>query len=53
MAAQWLNTSHVIPIHYNTWPVIEQDVERYKEVTEDSTRAVVHIVQPGETIALE
>ena len=53
LAAQWLNTGHVIPIHYNTWPVIEQDVERYKEVTEDSTRAVVHIVQPGETIALE
>jgi len=53
LAAQWLNTRHVIPIHYDTWPVIAQDVRRYKELTEDSTRAVVHIVKPGESMILE
>ena len=49
LAAQWLNTKNVIPIHYNTWPVIAQEAGRYKEVTEGMTRAAVHIVEPGGT----
>ena len=53
LAAQWLNTKNVIPLHYDTWPVIEQDVEKNKEVTEEMTRATVHIVQPGESIELQ
>lgn len=52
LAAQWLNTKNVIPIHYNTWPIIEQDVDKYKEVTERMTKASVHIVQPGESLQL-
>ena len=52
MAAQWLNPSHVIPIHYDTWPVIAQEVNHYKEVTEAMTRAKVNVVAPGETIEL-
>lgn len=52
LAAQWLNAANVIPIHYDTWPVIKQDVEKYKEVAEATTKAHVHIVKPGETIEL-
>ena len=52
LAAQWLNTKNVIPIHYNTWPVIAQEAGRYKEVTEGMTRAAVHIVEPGATLEL-
>ena len=52
MAAQWLNASHVIPIHYDTWPIIAQEVNHYKEVTEAMTRAAVCIVAPGETLEL-
>jgi L-ascorbate metabolism protein UlaG (beta-lactamase superfamily) len=52
VAAQWLNVRHVIPIHYNTWPVISQEVERYKELTETMSRAEVHIVKPGEVLEL-
>ena len=52
MAAQWLNASHVIPIHYDTWPIIAQEVNHYKEVTEAMTRAKVNVVAPGETIEL-
>lgn len=51
-AAKWLNTRHVIPVHYNTWPVISQNVEQYKELTEETTKALVHIVNPGESIDL-
>ena len=52
MAAQGLNASHVIPIHYDTWPIIAQEVNHYKEVTEAMTRAKVNVVAPGETIEL-
>lgn len=52
LAVQWLNTKNVIPIHYNTWPVIAQDAAKYKEVTEGMTRAAVHIVEPGGTLEL-
>ncbi len=52
LAAKWLGVRHVIPIHYDTWPIIAQDVEKYKEVTESMTPAKVDIVRPGETIEL-
>jgi L-ascorbate metabolism protein UlaG (beta-lactamase superfamily) len=52
LAAQWLNARNVIPIHYNTWPVIRQDAERYKELTEQTSRATVHIVNPGESLEM-
>jgi len=53
MAAQFLNARNVIPVHYDTWPVIEQDVARYKQLTEKTSRARVHIVKPGQTIQLK
>lgn len=53
LAAQWLNARHVIPVHYNTWPVINQDVRHYKEITEAMSRAEVHIVASGETLDLK
>ena len=53
MAAKLLNARHVIPIHYNTWPVIAQDVELYKELTEKMSRASVHIVRPGDGLELK
>lgn len=52
LAAQWLNTRNVIPVHYNTWPVIAQEAKRYKEVTEGMTRAAVHVIEPGGTLEL-
>lgn len=32
VAASWLKTSRVIPVHYNTFPVIEQDPARFAEL---------------------
>ena len=52
LAAQWLNASNVIPIHYDTWPVIKQDVKKNKEITEEMTRAEVHILKPGSVLEL-
>lgn len=53
LAAQLVNARHVIPIHYNTWPLINQDVRHYKEITEAMSRAEVHIVEPGQSMELK
>ncbi len=52
IAAQWVQAKHVVPVHYNTWPVIAQDgaafAERLRRVAEiDCT-----VMQPGDTLAL-
>ena len=52
VAAQLLGARHVIPMHYNTWPVVAQDVEQYKQLTEKMSRAEVHVVAPGGKIEL-
>lgn len=51
-AVNWLNAPHVIPVHYNTWPVINQDVRHFKEVTEAQTQSEVHILSPGGSLEL-
>lgn len=53
MATKLLGTRHVIPVHYDTWPVIQQDVKHFKEITESLSRASVHIVKPGEDLDME
>jgi len=52
VAAQLLGARHVIPMHYDTWPVVAQDVEQYKQLTEQMSRAEVHVVAPGGKIEL-
>ena len=44
-AIEFIEPSVVIPIHYNTWPYIEQDVEAFRALVGD--RALVEIVDPG------
>ena len=51
-AAILLKAKHVIPIHYNTFPVIRQDVGKFKEMTEKKTGASVHVLQPGGSMEL-
>lgn len=35
IAAQWLNAKQVVPIHFNTFPVIEQDPEQFVSTLKD------------------
>lgn len=53
IAAKFLQAKYVIPVHYNTWPPITQDVNAYKADVEATTSSKVLIVSPGETIELE
>ena len=53
IAAKFLQAKYIIPVHYNTWPPITQDVDAYKADVEATTSSKVLIVKPGETIELE
>ncbi len=42
---EFIEPAVVIPIHYDTWPYIEQDVEAFGSLVGD--RARVEIIEPG------
>jgi L-ascorbate metabolism protein UlaG (beta-lactamase superfamily) len=44
-AIEFIEPSVVIPIHYDTWPYIEQDVEAFAALV--GARARVVIIEPG------
>lgn len=52
-AINFLKASHVIPCHYNTWPVIEQDVSAWREQVIKATDAKPVVLNPGEKWKLE
>jgi L-ascorbate metabolism protein UlaG (beta-lactamase superfamily) len=51
-AVNLLRPKKVVPVHYNTWELIEQDVERWKALVEESTPSLVYSLQPGESICI-
>ena len=49
IAAQWLDPYVVIPMHYNTFPVIEQDPEEFADKVRSMNKKVkVVILEPGQ-----
>ena len=48
-AVQLINPKIVVPIHYNTFPPIKQDPEKFRGLVKG---AEVNILEPGETIRL-
>lgn len=52
LAAELLNVPLVIPIHYNTWPLIAQDPVAFKKEVETTTQSKVLVVEPGKTVEL-
>ena len=51
-AAEFLHPQVVIPIHYDTFDVIEQDVEAWKANVEAELDIDVVVMQPGESVSL-
>jgi L-ascorbate metabolism protein UlaG (beta-lactamase superfamily) len=49
IAAELIGAPTVIPMHYDTFPPIETDVDAFKAEVEDKTSSSVVILQPGET----
>jgi L-ascorbate metabolism protein UlaG (beta-lactamase superfamily) len=51
-AVKLIQPQHVIPVHYNTWEVIEQDPVAWAEEVKRETETTVHILKPGESFSL-
>ena len=52
-AVKLLRPGHVIPIHYNTFPLIQQDPAAWQTLVEKETPAAVHLLQPGGEFVLD
>lgn len=51
-AVELLRPKHVIPIHYNTFELIQQDAHAWAKRVEKDTSAKVHVLKPGESFSL-
>ena len=40
----------VVPIHYNTFDLIKQDGDAFKEQVEENTNSICYVMQPGDEI---
>lgn len=52
IAARYIGAPLVIPIHYDTWPVIRQDPEQFRTALERTTDIRVRILSPGEKLTI-
>jgi len=52
-AVKLLRPKNVIPIHFNTFDVIQQDAVAWAAQVEQATSAKVHLLRPGESYTLE
>ncbi|HKV45658.1 MAG TPA: metal-dependent hydrolase [bacterium] len=51
-AAKFLRARTVIPEHYNTWPVIQQDPQAFKRRVEGATDSKVVVLKSGDTFKI-
>jgi L-ascorbate metabolism protein UlaG (beta-lactamase superfamily) len=50
MAVDLIKPKTVVPMHYNTWPPIEQDPKEFERLVKKSSKTKVVIMQPGESL---
>ena len=51
-AVKLIQPKHVIPVHYNTWPLIAQDAQAWASRVQAESSARVHVLKPGESFTL-
>ena len=51
-AVKFIQPKHVIPVHFDTFPVIVQDVAAWSAKVQQETSAKVHLLKPGESFNL-
>ncbi len=51
-AVKLIQPKHVIPVHYSTWELIEQDPEAWAARVRAETSAEPHVIRPGESFSL-
>lgn len=52
-AVKLIRPARVVPIHYNTYDVIRQDVQAWARQVQSETSAQIDILKPGESITLD
>ncbi len=52
-ATQFIRPGTVIPAHYNTWPVIEQDTDAWAAAIEKDTSALPVVLKPGQSFSFD
>jgi len=53
VAVDWLDVDHAFPMHYDTFPAIEVDVDQFaREVAGTGSDADVHVLEGDETVDL-
>jgi L-ascorbate metabolism protein UlaG (beta-lactamase superfamily) len=52
-AVKLIQPRHVIPVHYNTWELINQDAIAWAKQVEEQTNTKVHVLKPGESFILD
>ncbi|MFP4050981.1 MAG: metal-dependent hydrolase [Thermoplasmata archaeon] len=48
-AVEWINPDIAIPMHFGTFPILEQDALEFKRIVEEKTNSKVVIFESGET----
>ena len=52
IAARYVGAPLVIPMHYDTFPAIQQNAENFKQIIERTTSMQVAVLAPGESIEI-
>jgi L-ascorbate metabolism protein UlaG (beta-lactamase superfamily) len=52
-AVKFVRPRHVIPVHYNTWPLIAQDADAWAARVRAETGSQAHVLTPGESFTLD
>jgi len=51
-AVKFIQPKHVIPVHYDTWPLIAQDAQAWARRVQSETQAQAHVLKPGDSFTL-
>jgi L-ascorbate metabolism protein UlaG (beta-lactamase superfamily) len=51
-AVEFLRPKIVVPIHYNTFPLLQQDANAWAKQVEEKTATKVKILKPGESLTI-
>ena len=52
-AVEFVNPAQVIPIHYDTFPLVATDAEAFKQDVENAGFSQVYVLEPGDTHELK
>lgn len=52
-AVHLIEPRYVIPVHYNTWPLIEQDAEAWSDRVDVETTSTGVVLEPGQSFELK